>query len=643
MKNLKVLSKAEAARRKLYVLRQSLKNRAIIAPEVVNLLPALPGDQNVKKLQLSRQGQNCDVQVVDVERPEGSKPEELWIALYKGDQFVSEGWEQVPTANDDFILKLSGLYTAIPGPFDLKYVVEYGGIFTSSEVSRFYIDNVAPNHGNPGGVATPPDVVIDGVLTREILDAGEYITMIVPVPDDVAQGDIYRGYYGNLKEGILVGTFIVDEDSGAPIEIDIPTSLIKGVGDGEFNFYCVYQDRVGNVGKDSLPFKFTVELTPRPSGLLQPKVPVNEDGVTDLKDAFPVLDVVIPPFGNGLPTDRAVVTFDGEVQPGVLTDGTSAVIVSVPFADAAAGGDGPREATVTYAIVRDGKTFPAPSGDPVNIDFTIPGPVNPQPDPELGNPNLDILVVNGSSEDNVLVEADIGTDVNIDLDFPDDLKVTDVITLVWEGQKVAAPEGEYEVDGTEAPGFKVPFKLKSAVFEATNNGWKTARYVITNPANGENENPSPPTPVKVSIYPVTLPDPVIQHLYTNPGGIVYLNCDSLRDIAVIGLAAVVRVAGGGSLEADMKLEFVWSRSKLEPGAPDIEDYKFEKTLQGSEHLNGFEVYLPFADALRPIKDGNGKIVYSTVIDGDTHSSGEQAVRVVVADFNNRYCDGSTDA
>lgn len=642
MNNLKMLSKAEAARRKLYVLRQSLKKRAITAPEVVNLLPALPGDQNVKKLQLSRQGQNCDVRVIDVERPEHSKPEELYIALYKGSDLVSE-WIQLPQNNDDFILTLLGVYTASPGLFDLKYIVDYAGVETSSEVSRFYIDNVAPNHGNPGGVATPPAEVIDGVLTREILDAGDYIVMSVPTPDDVAQGDIYRGYYGNLKQGIVVDTFIVDEDTTAPIQMDIPTSLIKGIGDGEYYFYCVYQDRVGNVGKDGEAFKLTVELTPRPSGLQPPEVPVNDDGVTDLKDAYPFLDVVIPPFGNGLPTDKAVVTFDGKAQPGKPTDGTSEVIVSVPFADVALGGDGPRDARVAYAIVRDGKEFPEPTGVTVKIDFTIPGPVNPEPDPEVGNPNLGALVVKGSSKDNELVEADIGTDVDIDLDLPTGLKAADVITLVWEGQKVAAPEGVYTVTGAEDPDFKVPFTLKSAVFEATKNGRKTARYVITNPDNGENENPSLPTPVKVSIYPVTLPDPVIQHIYTNPGNLKFLNCTSLRDIPVIGLAAVVRVAGGGSLVADMKLDFVWSRSKLDPGAPDIEDYKFEKVLQGSEHITGFDVYLPFADALRPIKDGNGKIIYSTVIDGDTHSSGEHAVRVVVADFNDRYCDGSTDA
>jgi len=639
MNNLKMLSKAEAARRKLYVLRQSLKKRAITAPEVVNLLPALPGDQNVKKLQLSRQGQDCDVQVIDVERPVGSKPDELYIALYKGSDLVSN-WMQVPPMNDDFILALLGVHTASPGLFDLKYIVNYGGIETPSEVSRFYIDIKAPNHSNPGGAPVPPTEVIDGVLTREYLDSIPNIVMSISTPDDIATGDSYAGYY----DGVPVPPFIVGDDLTVPIELNLSTATVKGVGEGQHKFYCKYQDRVGNIGPEGDPFTFDVQLTPTPSGLQPPEVPVNEDGVTDLKDAYPVLDVVIPKFDNGLSTDRAVVIFDGIEQPGKPTDGTSAVIVSVPFADAAAGGDGPRDATVTYAIVRDGKEFPEPTGETVQIDFTIPGPVNPEPDPEVGNPNLGELVVKGSSKDNELVEADIGTDVDIDLDFPDDLEATDVITLVWEGQKVAAPEGEYVVDGTEDPDtFKVPFKLKSAVFEATNNGWKTARYVITNPNNGENENPSLPTPVKVAIYPVTLPDPVIQHLYTNPGNIKFLNCDSLRDIPVIGSAAVVRVAGGGSLVADMKLDFVWSRSKLDPGAPDIEDYKFEKVLQGSEHITGFDVYLPFADALRPIKDGNGKIIYSTVIDGDTHSSGEHAVRVVVADFNDRYCDGSTDA
>lgn len=640
MNNLKMLSKAEAARRKLYVLRQSLKKRTITAPEVVNLLPALPGDQNVKKLQLSRQGQDCDVQVIDVERPVGSRPDELYIALYKGDTCVSGGWSQVPPTNDDFILKLSGLYTADPGLFDLKYIVDYGGLKTSSDVSRFYIDIKAPNHHNPGAAPVPPVEVVEGVLTREYLDSIPNIVMSIPTPDDIATGDSYAGYY----DGVPVPPFIVEDDLTVPIQLNLSTATIKGVGEGKHDFYCKYKDRVGNIGPEGDRFTFTVQLTPTPSDLQPPEVPVNEDGVTDKKDAYPFLDVVIPPFGNGLPTDKVVVTFDGKVQPGVPTDGTSAVIVSVPFADAAAGGDGPRDATVTYAIVRDGKEFPETTGETIDIDFTIPGPVNPQPDPEVGNPNLGELVVKGSSKDNELVEADIGTDVDIDLDFPTGLKATDVITLVWEGQKVAAPEGVYIVDGTEDPDtFKVPFTLKSAVFEATYNGWKTARYVITNPANGENENPSKPTPVKVAIYPVTLPDPVIQHIYTNPGNIKFLNCDSLRDIPVIGSAAVVRVAGGGSLVADMKLDFVWSRSKLDPGAPGIEDYKFEKVLQGSEHMTGFDVYLPFADALRPIKDGNGKIIYSTVIDGDTHSSGEHAVRVVVADFNDRYCDGSTDA
>jgi len=639
MNNLKVLSKAEAARRKLYVLRQSLKTRAGIAPEVVNLLPALPGDQNIKKLQSDRQGKNCDVQVLDVERPEGSGPGELWIALFKGAQLVSEDWTEVPASSDDFILELSGLYTGTPGLFDLTYVINYGGVDTSSEVSRFYIDNTPPNHNNPGEAPVPPAEVIGGVLTREYLDKNIEVTMSIDTPNDAATGDSYAGYYA----GVPVPPFVMGDDLTAPIVIKISTATIKGVGEGKRDFYCRYNDRVGNIGPAGDPFTFDVQLTPTPTDLKPPEAPANDDGVIDRKDSFPSLAVVIPTFSNGSPNDKAVVTFDGKEQPGVPTDGTSEVIVDVPYADVAAGGDGPRDARVTYVIDRNGKEFPEATGATVSIDLTIAGPVNPEPDPEVGNPNLDELVVKGSTKDNELVEADKGNDIAIDLDLPAGVKPGDLITLVWQGEKVAAPEGVYEVEGTEPPDFKVPLTLPSEVFEKTKNGKKKARYVITNPANGENENPSPPTEVKVYIYPVTLPDPVIQNLYVNPGKITYLNCTSLRDIPFIGLAGIIRVRpAGGSLEQGMKLLFTWSRRKLSPSEPPIDDYLIEKVLQGNEHVDGFDVYLPFTEALRPIKDGYGKIVYTAEIDEETHSSNEQEVRVVVADFDEKYCDELDD-
>ncbi|WP_339476991.1 hypothetical protein [Pseudomonas fluorescens] len=141
---------------------------------------------------------------------------------------------------------------------------------------------------------------------------------------------------------------------------------------------------------------------------------------------------------------------------------------------------------------------------------------------------------------------------------------------------------------------------------------------------------------------MTLPEPVIQNLYTNPAGRTFLNCDSLRDIPVVGKAAIVRIAGGGSLVPDLKLNFKWVGSSIAPGAPDVEDYLFEKTLQGNEHVSGFEVYLPFNAALRPIKDGNGTITYDAELDGRPHTSDPHAVRVVVANNEGVYCPGTQE-
>lgn len=146
------------------------------------------------------------------------------------------------------------------------------------------------------------------------------------------------------------------------------------------------------------------------------------------------------------------------------------MIVDVPFADVAEGGNGPKDVAVTYAIVRDGKDFPEPVGKTFSVNLTIPGPVNPEPDPDLGNPNLNELVLKGSTGDNTLVEDDVGNEIDIDLTIYTGFKDGDIVDLKWEGKVVPPPGGRYAVDGTEDPAFKIPFKLPSAIFEATGNG-----------------------------------------------------------------------------------------------------------------------------------------------------------------------------
>lgn len=94
MSNLKVLSKAAAARKKVFDLRQALSTRSGTPPEVEDLLPALPGD-NVKKLQAARQGTDCKVIITSMVVPPGSAQGETFVALQK-DSVIVSGWIEVP-------------------------------------------------------------------------------------------------------------------------------------------------------------------------------------------------------------------------------------------------------------------------------------------------------------------------------------------------------------------------------------------------------------------------------------------------------------------------------------------------------------------------------------------------------------------
>ena len=635
------LSLAQATRNKLADLRRAISARAGQEPEVDDLLPAIPGD-DIKKLHSDRQGTDCNVTVENVQVPPGAQPGDTFIRLMKDLIPITSYVEVRIPPLPAFGVILPGTETATPGVFRLSYQTHYAGNDNTSDESVFFIDDVAPNHGRPFPEPVPDSKIIGGVVTREILEELDGIPLTSVNPSDVKAGDIYRCHYGKSDPAVVIDAFFVTEDFTRIPNFKVPKNIVIQAGSGDFIAYVKAEDRVGNVGPSSDPVKFSIRLTPVPSGLQPPEIPEwADDGVIDINDAWPSVAVVIPTFNDGLPGDLAVVTINGIVQPGVPTDGTTAVIVDVPHADIAAGGDGPKQFNVTYEIARGTDRFPETVGQVVDVNLTIAGPVNPEPDPELGNPNLDKLVVKGSTADDELVEGDVGTVVDIDLTIYDGYKAGDFVNLFWNKVLVPPPEGHYAVLGTEDPAFKIPFKLKSEIFEETGNGEFEARYKITNPtSNGNNSNPSPPTPVDVYIFPVDLPDPVIQHLFTNPAGKKYCNCSSLRDIPVVGKAVIVKVAGGGSLADGMVLDFKWIGTPGVPGDPAIPDYTFQKTLRDEEHINGFEVYLPFSAALKPIRDGEGEIIYTTNIGGRTHSSIGHKERVVMIDNTGTFCPGT---
>ncbi|MHC8342855.1 hypothetical protein [Pseudomonas sp. RT6P73] len=639
----KNLSAAELAREKMKAFRRSLAAESL-APEVFGLLPSIPGDE-VKRLQLARQGLDCIVEFARVEIPEGARPKDCDIALTR-DRVPVSSWIELPVpVPTDFTMTLPALHTATPGPFKLGFAIVYGSITTYSPTSSFYIDTTAPNHGNPGAEALPPAEIIGGVVTKEYLDAEGGVKMTIASPEDVKNGDIVRGYYGKSNPAVEIGSFPVTDDFTVPITIPIPKASIENGAQGANIFYFRYEDRTGNIGPVSAETNLTIQLTPVPSGLQPPVVPAALDGLVDRADAIPSVGVTIPAFSNGLAGDKARVFWNGKAQPLKDTDGTVAVIVDVSFVDVAAGGDVQTGVPVSYEIDRAGDIHREPLGTLVDVNVSIAGPVDPDPDPENGNPNLVAVTVKGAvtAEDNTLLEGDKGQPATVTVPIYDERKLGDLVRLYWNGVAVPGDDGLYTVRGDEASGDLMDFKIASSIFEATKNGIFKVHYVITNLANGANENPSQRQDVDVYIFPVILKNPRLMHLHTTDSGRILLGCSSLRDIPVVGKAAIVRVEGGEPLKAGLVLNFTWKGNTFNsaPTLPTpVEDFLIIKTLEGNEHVDGFEVYLPFNTALKPIKDGDGEITYTTTIDGRDHPSGAHLERVIMIDIDQNYCPGT---
>ncbi|WP_426618492.1 hypothetical protein ACP3TY_22100 [Pseudomonas rustica] len=262
MSEQKLLSDAEAVLRELDVVSVPVSQQARKAPVVENLLPALPGDK-ATKLQRSRQGKDCRVIVEDLWLPPGLAQGDAFMVLLKNGSELVSHWMDVPIPPPvKFEMTLAGAFTDTMGLFRLSYMVHYLGNAHKSDTSEFVIDRVAPNYGNPGIAAVPPSEIIKGVVTRKILDALGDITMIIPTPADVKQGDVCMGYYGSRNSGIYVDRHVVDDDISAPIQIKIPRASVEDNGDGVFFFYYIYEDRVGNVGPSSRLFQFEIQLTP---------------------------------------------------------------------------------------------------------------------------------------------------------------------------------------------------------------------------------------------------------------------------------------------------------------------------------------------------------------------------------------------
>jgi len=630
------------------------------APELQGLLPNVPGDgQN--KLPKALQGVENEVWLNEVIYS-GAVPDGRSIFISLRWQGIDVGDPQeftTPIDSDDLPAKfpLRGPLTATPGERRLSYVSYYpvhgANPFFGPEV-RILIDAEAPNQGlqdEPLSLTNVSGSVID----LDFFENNSTVDISIARPADRATGDIANIYFGASIPGQLVGSTVPAADNSSDdLTLEVPASLIRDQGEGERMFYYTWQDRVGNVGVESKALEVTVFLTRAPADLVPPVVPdaIGPDKTVNVAVSFPVLAVEIGRYTNFVANvDKVRVEFDGVPQVPRNVDGTWPLLVEVPYSSVRRGGVGPRSARVTYEVLHNELIVKELVGETIKVDLTRPGPVFPEPeDPEVGNPNLRAVVVTGRgvppSGSNKLEIQDFGLDADATVAIFDAFKVDDHVQLFWNKVPVPAPGGVYDVTGSESAGDLMEFVIPWSMIEGTSNGNWPVHYEITNPAQA-NPNPSLRADVSVHVLAVTLPPPVIQGVVSS-GGDDYVVCQTVVTVPGQGRVAVVHVNGGAPLAEGLELEFTWSGERLSglgPSEPDpgyavpgpVPDYFFSKTLVGTEHLSGFNVYLPFVDALLPIRDGKGSIVYTAVIGGTDETSDTHDVEVIIVNAGNEPC------
>ena len=497
--------------------------------------------------------------------------------------------------------------TGSQGQYELSYVVNILGNETSSLPLVVNIDTTAPNNNRPGEqVDLPAEVEADGI-TREYLNAHGKVVVTVPntYSDAKIDDEVILMFGTSIPLATEIGRFprpnLIDT-----IEFDLLEKDIKQEGD--HSLFYVLADRKGNEGPHSTYRTVPVMLTPAPTDLLPPLVPLADDDLIDYADAVQGVRVAILAYTNWYSSDRVVVTFDGSdhaPQP-IGQDGTQ---VTLPYALIYNGDYGSKDSRITYRIERNRKAFAEPVGKDFEVDLRMPGP-DPKDPPEEVHPELKILTVKGavSAADNVLTEADADQDVSATAAIYPNVGDDQYAQLYWNSVEATGVRVELDSASTEIA-FTIPWEV---VKDGGNGAAIPVSYLVGHTLN-ENVYHSGPREVDVSGIRIVLPEPAFQNL--DPTFDV-LNCPSLR-VRNGALHAEIKVPGGDSRLAGKELTFIyqgWTNSSGNVAIPDTSD-SFTYTPNEDEARDGFTVLLPYESALRETRQAWGSIHFTVDIDG----------------------------
>ena len=531
-------------------------------------------------------------------------------------------------------LQLSKDNFKVEGTYDLRYTVTSdNGILTESDLTQIIIDKTPPaNNQSPDKLTFVDQAVTDDGITGEYLTTNGGVEVLIPVYADEQPGDAMDIYVHMPATSPTEPTHRASMDENR--QITIPADKFEGLLDGLIYVSYRLRDKVGNHGPradDTITGLFRNPLPGTP--LPPPTVPrIANDNTLNLADIASGTEtlVEIAPYTNALEGDKVELTWGTAAMKSIheVTQPTAKIVLNVPYESMLAPAYGSTNielpTSVTYVVKRGNRTFESPEAI-INVDFFVPGPVNPdRPNPV--NTRLPQVLVKGtgaSAADNKLNEGDIDLPVEVTVALYAPIGPQEKMVLYWSSLEHKVAEFGPVDDTTDPYKFTVAWDAIENLPSGTN---VPVFYTVGRMNDKGNIEMCVPTLVDVSAaLPIKLADPEFPDAGSATGGAPILNCNSFiganQDVAVEIPANTPLLKGGETLT------FTWQCYTDKVGNDPVgTPLETDKAITEAEALNGFSmVFGPFETHIKPVgTNGSIKLTYES--DTTPPMKGEMLIR-----------------
>jgi hypothetical protein len=620
-------SRLENAERTRQEYKQARATRMASLPTALTA-PRVEGIADISDGTLYRYIADADVEVWIEKEANFFNDDTLTLQIDRGEGFESVGNTVTIDNHTVFPLSMTLPKAALAeGSFSLRYLLVSDND-SESLTTPLRVDRTPPwgPHDNPPRVEIDTERVTDDYLIAH--PSGIEITL--PAYTDQKSNDkAYLWFASDIED---LGVPDIDSDVPTDRKFVVNTDTVKTWKDGAL--YVVYRlkDIAGNESKDSIFYPLSIALGTLPENLQAPEVPLAIDGLLDLEDARTGVMVEIPKFDNPKNTDLLAVTWGKTSlmrQPiGTHQPPYEVQVPNTTLRHEYANATGAVPLLVSYEVVRGIEHF-GPKSSTIQVDFSVIGPVRPDPDPDWPDPiniKLAPCEVRGaaSGELNKLTRADNKQAAKLSFKPYENAKDGEIVRFYWSD--VHVQEADYTVDTKLPPPWTVDIDWKY-IEQAGNTTGLPVQYGIWD-KNLTNEQRAPATSVEVGAVVLVAPQPAFKGLSSR--GV--LNCASLVDPDNPTADPAFRVSvpdltSFGLKDGD-KVEMVWTPYKEETGGTPITSAILKETITlGPKYpVTGFVWRVePYATHILPIyvlnvQYGRGEVGYSFVVGGETVDS-----------------------